>query len=164
MREGSAEMSEERWSAETCKDELEFNGISLAIQKEKINATRKNLAEMKSCEGPSPEDGRRDVTRKVGLGHNSGSWAVVLELWRTTAPEQCDGGASEGAAAVEKWRLADIGEGATEQRRFSGGATAVGWRRAAVARLERRGAGGGTAATASMEKGAATGGSRRRAG
>jgi hypothetical protein len=77
---------------------------------------------------------------------------VVLELWRTTSPEQCDGGASEGAAAVEKQWLADNGEGVVEQRRFGGGTATVRRRRAVAARLERRGAGGDLAATASTEK------------
>jgi hypothetical protein len=51
---------------------------------------------------------------------------VVLELWRTTAPEQCDGGAGEGTAIVEKWWLVDNGEGAAEQRWFGDDAAAVG--------------------------------------
>jgi hypothetical protein len=91
---------------------------------------RNNLAEMKSREGPSPEDGRRDIARKLGLGRSSGSRAVDGGA-RTAAGDAANGG---GTRHGEVWQQ----RAAVRRRRGKHGwCTSDGAARGAATRLRR---------------------------
>jgi hypothetical protein len=107
-------------------DELENDGI--CGNPKWVKVTRNNLVKMKSREGPSPEDGRREIARKLGLGCSTVD-AGSEWRWRSTAAargqRRCTG-VGCGGGDGERWHRL---WGRFLQRRRSGGARAVEWER-----------------------------------
>jgi hypothetical protein len=69
-REGFAETSDERWSAEICNG-IRIQRDFIGNPREKIKATQNNLVEMKSHEGTLTENGQSEFEKhrdELGLG------------------------------------------------------------------------------------------------